>query len=333
VVGSRPTTMARTARTVAALLASFALLATACDDDGDGTADTAPTRSTEPPGETIPPDTEPPDTEPPDTEPPDTEPPGPGTDLDAELVAFVGGGSPAVEVPPAVLASRDAVTAWIGWFEAQNPEQATALRRALEPWTAADDDAGSVLVAFAPRGCAEAGAELTVTGADLDVALTGGEGVDCAVAVGFAVVFSVDPIDLDLLEAASPDGITLAGAPPPTQVGPGTLALFEGANTTTPPSREAVVLEGAALESWIATLEAAELEDIGDRVADAAATAGPDEVAVGAVVQGCAEEGAELVLGPEDDVAVALVGPDDVNCDAPETYVAVLIAPAELLSA
>jgi hypothetical protein len=51
------------------------------------------------------------------------------------------------------------------------------------------------------------------------------------------------------------------------------------------------------------------------------------------VVQGCAEEGAELVLGPGDAVDVALVGPDDVLCDAPETYVVVLVAPAAALPA
>jgi hypothetical protein len=330
--------MARTARTLAAVLASVALLATACGGDDDVTADTAPTRVTEPSDETIPPDTEPPDTEPPDTEPPDTEPPDteppePGAHLAAELVAFVGGGSSAIRVPPAVLASPEAVAAWIGWFEAHDPEQASTLREALEPWTAADDDAGGVLVAFAPLGCAEDGAELTVTGADLAVALTGGEGVDCAAAVGFAAVFSVDPVDLDRLAATSPGGLTLAGEPPPTQVGPGTLALFEGVGAAAPPSTDAVVLEGAALGSWVAALEAAGLDDVGDAIDDAVATAGPDEVAVGAVAQGCAEEGAELVLGPDDEVAVALVGPDDVDCDAPDTYVAVLIVPAELLPA
>jgi hypothetical protein len=243
-----------------------------------------------------------------------------GGELDAELVAFVGGSSSGTDAPPALLATPEQVAAWIGWFETADASQADELRSALADEPEGDD---TVLAAFVAFGCAEDSATLVVAGSDLAVDLTGGEEIDCAEAVRFAVVFAVD-------RAALPATPTLAGQPVPERVGPGELVVFVHAGTTVTSSSEVVVLDGVSVDGWIGELTDASPE-VGDEVAAAVAGTGTDEVALGAVLSGCAEESAELVVGPDAGLSMELIGPDDIDCDAPDTYVAVIVVPAELV--
>jgi hypothetical protein len=244
----------------------------------------------------------------------------PGGSVDGELVAFAGGASSGTDAPAALLTSPEEVAAWIGWFETADPGQAAELRDALADASVGDDD---VLAAFVAFGCAEDSATLQIAGRDLDVDLTGGEDIDCAEAVRFAVVFAVD-------RAALPESPTLAGQPVPEQVGPGELVLFARVAITSATSSAVVVLDDATVDQWVSELTDAGI-DVGDEVDAAVAAAGADEVVLGAVLTGCAEESAELVIGPDADLAIALIGPADINCDAPDTYVAVIVAPAELV--
>jgi hypothetical protein len=91
-----------------------------------------------------------------------------------------------------------------------------------------------------------------------------------------------------------------------------------------------VVLDAATADAWVAELADAGI-DVADEVAEVVAGAGTEDVAVGAAISGCAEETAELVIGPGSDLAVELIGPADVLCDAEDTYVALFVVPAELL--
>jgi hypothetical protein len=295
-------------RNVITLLVLAALLLVAsCGDDDDDPGATATSVGTEPSRSTS-------------TAPDDDPPPG---SVDAELVAFVAGTSAWVEVPAALLSTPEEIAAWIGWFEAADPDQAAGVRDALSERPGAEDS--EVLVAFASSGCGEDSARLVLVGSDLDVALLGGDDIDCAEAVGFAVVFAID-------DAAVPPAGTLAGVPTPDHVGPGELVLFDDVGATPPPQEDAVVLDAATVDGWTSELVAAGI-DVQADVAAVVRALGADERAVAAVVQGCAEVRAEVVIGPGSELAVVLVGPDDVACDALESYVAVLVVAADLLPA
>jgi hypothetical protein len=282
----------RKALVVGTAVAALALLGAGCGKDARaGATDPSTTTTTTPPG-----------------------------DLHAELVAFGAGGPVLVDVPAAVLASEDAIAAWLGWYEVVSPALAADLRAALEQWES--PDRSRVLIALPALGCGEDEARLVVDGSDLSVDLTGGADIRCAVAVQFATMFAVDA-------AALPADLTLQGEPVPDQIGPGRLVVFEPAGISPPPSTDAVILDGGTVDAWLAGLAEAGI-DVSVPVRAAVAEAGGHERIVAAALQGCAEKSAELVIGPGGELRVELEA-NDIVCDAAETFVTAFVVPTELL--
>lgn len=103
-----------------------------------------------------------------------------------------------IAMPPAELGTDSAQTLSAAVERAVDTEDEGKARAAL----ADDPEPGRREFAFVKPGCREDGARLLV-GRTIDAELTGGENVNCAVAVYFLVTLSIATEDL-------PDGATLA---------------------------------------------------------------------------------------------------------------------------
>ncbi len=251
--------------------------------------------------------------------------------LDAELVAFGGGGSGfSALIPAAVLRSAAEVRAWAGWFQSASPELADAVRDLEE--AVFDDEGGGrgdrAVVSFAPDGCAEVDARLVADGDDLGVELLDEPGAvfDCDEPVQFVAAFAVDAGDLG--------DVTLGGEAPPEVVGPGRPLDLGLSVDPDGPADEAVDVGDPAAR---AALAAAMVGDDGqDRAAAVNATLvaavdelGDDERLLVALPGACDPVRQELVIGA--DAASIEVIEGETLCEFSPPIVAAMVVAAELL--
>lgn len=237
------------------------------------------------------------------------DPPGP---LAAEVVAFEPGGF-APEPLAAISTTPIRLDAFASWFAGAGTLEHTPENEQAKPGT-------TYVAAAAQTGCrAPESVEVTRAGTDLRVEFVGGtDRPECYRPVGPLAVVAVPSEDVRGVR-------TVNGAAPVAPEGPGRLADFVSLGTGNHTPNPAELGDTATLR--------ADLEESGVDVTGPVAAALDRTVAAGErgfafVLPGCTETSAVLLLD-HDKISADLTGGDGAMCDAPQYFLATLVAPAD----
>lgn len=255
----------------------------------------------------------------------DENPPEPAGDrLDAKLVTF----DPAAAIRPGVIARGDApidAAVAAGWTAAEGAGTWGPPREHVE--VVPDVPGRSYVLVSTTTGCRLSdSAELWRDGDDLTVRFVGGQDrEECAAAYNAVAQFE--------LESGLLDGVkTVLGEEPVPGEGPAKLTGFLQLGPAKTPAKPAVELRGTAGQTMYDELSRGRASNLAKARAELLRPPATENRRYAFVLTGCAETGAQLLLGPKT-LRAELTGGGKTVCVAPAVFLATFEIPARLVPA